>query len=154
MTIDELFDKGVFVMTVEELILEMNLLLEDNLPDGKSIDDFTGGYVQQLKNNTKFVAYFGTKIGSTNKSTSSIVIEDDELDTMYMMLKAKIHDMRNSKAKVKKISLASRRLARLSDDEQPEEEVVYINSSKDQTEKPAEQVVSAGIKEEEVFSWS
>ncbi len=49
MTIDELFDKGVFVMTVEELILEMNLLLEDNLPDGKSIDDFTGGYVQQLK---------------------------------------------------------------------------------------------------------
>jgi len=114
-------------MTIEELIEDIDLLLADNLPEGKTVDDFTGGYVQQLANSTKFVAYFGTKVGSNNKATSSIAIENNELDIMYMMLKAKIHDMRNKKSKVKTVSLASRRLAKKANALQPKENIDSID---------------------------
>ena len=58
MKMEELFDKKVLIMTIENLVKEMDYLLADNLPEGKEVKDFTGGYVQQLKNSTKIVAYF------------------------------------------------------------------------------------------------
>lgn len=99
-------------MTVEELIADIDDLIDDISPDGKSKDDFTGGYVQQLKNSNQFVAYFGTKKGTNNRDTVKVTIQADELDLFYMMLKAKIHDMKNKKTKTVSISMASRRLAK------------------------------------------
>ena len=114
MTIQELFNKEIFTMTVPDLIESINDLLNDCAPTGKTVDDFTGGYVQQLKNSTQFVAYFGTKNGTKNRDTIKITIEPDEIDEMYMMLKAKIHDMRTA-GSTTKISLAQRRLAKQKD---------------------------------------
>ena len=144
MKIDELFDKGVFTMTIEDLIKDIDFMLSQNLPEDKTIEDFTGGYVQQLKNSTKFVAYFGTKSGSNNKATSSIPIPDDEIDLMYMMLKAKIHQMKNSTAKVKKYSIAGNRLAR-------EKEV--NSSSSPQVEADSVAVASTVGDSKEEFEW-
>ena len=111
---EELFDKEIFSMTVEDLLDEINSLLEDSSPEGKSVKDFTGGYVQQLKNSTQLVLYYGTKTGDKNKNrdTVKVHIEQDEVDQAYMMLKCKIHDMRSNGAKVEKTSLAQRRLAK------------------------------------------
>ena len=114
MNTDQLFDKDVFIMTIEELLTDMDFLLEEIAPEGKSVSDFTGGYVQQLSHSTRLIAFYGSKPGTNNRSTGSVDIENDEMDTMYMMLKAKIHQIRNRKksGKVQKISLAQRRMAR------------------------------------------
>jgi len=114
MRVEEIFDMEVFKMTVEELVEEIDEILSEYAPEGKSAEEFTGGYVQQLKNSNQLVAYFGTKHGSNNRDTVKIQVEPDELDQMYMMLKAKIHSMRSdtSKTKTIKISLAQRRLAK------------------------------------------
>ena len=110
---NELFDKSVLSYQVEELMIDMDELLEDIAPDGKTKDNFTGGYVQQLKHSNRFTAFFGTKEGTTNKATVQIDIPEDEVDLMYMMLKAKIHSMKNAKSKVKRVSLAQRKLDKL-----------------------------------------
>lgn len=104
---EQLFNKGVLEMTVEQLIVGVNKLLNEHAPAGKTVDDFTGGYIQQLKNSTRLTAFFGTKTGSNNKATSQIDIEPEDIDLMYLMLKAKIHEMRNSKAVVKKVSISA-----------------------------------------------
>ena len=117
--IDSMFDKGVFSMSTEDLLFDMDLMLSGNLPEGKELSDFNGGYVQQLENSTRFVAYFGTESGTTatgkpkkNRASSVIDIDNDDIDTMYIMLKIKLHSLRNSKRKVKKVSLSEIRLAR------------------------------------------
>jgi len=108
----ELFNTEVLKMTVEDLIEEIDSLLDDVAPEGKSRKDFTGGYVQQLSNSNQLVAYFGTKEGTNNRHSVKITVEADELDEMYMMLKAKIHDIRKDKTKTVKVSMAQRRLAK------------------------------------------
>jgi hypothetical protein len=107
--IDNFFDKEVFSLTFDELLEDIDFMLSENLPEGKEVSDFTGGYVQQLKNSTKFVAYFGTKINSNNKCTVPISIPDEEVDLMYMMLKAKMYSMRNNGSVEKKYSIKSKR---------------------------------------------
>ena len=114
---DELFDKEIFNMTVDDLLKEINDLITDYSPKGKTVDNFTGGYIQQLKNSTQMVLYFGTKGESKNRDTVKVEIEQDEVDQAYMMLKAKIHDMRNNGASKVKTSLAQRRLAKKSEEE-------------------------------------
>ena len=99
-------------MTVEDLIEDINSLLDDVAPEGKSHENFTGGYVQQLSNSNQLVAYFGTKEGTNNRHSIKITVDADELDEMYLMLKAKIHDIRNYKTKTVKVSMAQRRLAK------------------------------------------
>jgi len=119
----ELFNTEVLKMTVEDLIEDINSLLDDVAPEGKSHENFTGGYVQQLSNSNQLVAYFGTKAGTNNRDTIKITIDGNELDDMYLMLKAKIHDIRNYKTKTVKISMAQRRLAK-----QKTEETVVSDS--------------------------
>ena len=108
------FDSRVLNYNIGELMRDMDELLDDIAPEGKDKTNFTGGYVQQLKNSNRFTAFFGTKVGQTNKDTVQIDIPDNEVDLMYLMLKAKIHQMKNAKQRVKKVSLAERRLKRLS----------------------------------------
>lgn len=108
------FDSRVLNYNIGELMRDMNELLDDMAPEGKNQSNFTGGYVQQLKNSNRFTAFFGTKPGTNNKQTVQIDIPDNEVDLMYLMLKAKIHEMKNARQKVKKISLAERRLKKMS----------------------------------------
>ncbi len=117
----KLFNMEVLKMTVEELIEDIDSLLDDVAPEGKSSKDFTGGYVQQLKNSNQLVAYFGTKAGTNNRETVKITIDGNELDDMYLMLKAKIHDIRNYKTKTVNISMAQRRLAKKTNKEDKDE---------------------------------
>jgi len=106
----EIFNVDVLKISEEELVVDLDEVLEEYAPDGKSVKDFTGGYIQQLKNSNQMVAYFGTKVGTNNRDTVKITIEADELDLFYVMLKAKIHSMRNDKAKTVKVSMAQRKL--------------------------------------------
>lgn len=99
-------------MTTKDLVNDINSLLDDVAPEGKSNIDFTGGYVQQLSNSNQLVAYFGTKKGTNNRDTVKITIDGNELDDMYLMLKAKIHDIRNYKTKTVTVSMAQRRLSK------------------------------------------
>jgi len=77
--VHELFNTEVLRMTTDELIEDINSLLDDVAPEGKSNKDFTGGYVQQLKNSNQLVAYFGTKAGTNNRETVKITIDGNEL---------------------------------------------------------------------------
>lgn len=104
-----LFDEAVLTYKLEDLQMEFNDVLDDIAPDGKSKEDFTGGYIQQLKNSNQLVAYFGQKNDGKNRDTVKVSIKADELDLFYVMLKAKIHEM-NSKTKGITISMAKRRL--------------------------------------------
>ncbi len=113
----EIFNKEVLKMTLEELLTDIDELIDDVSPEGKSVKDFTGGYVQQLKNSNQFVAYFGTKAGTKNRDTIKVTIQADELDLFYTMLKAKIHDMKNAKTKTVSVSMAQRKLAKKKDSE-------------------------------------
>ena len=112
MKANELFNGDILEMTVEELIVEIDALLDEHAPEGKSHKDFTGGYVQQLKNSNQLVAYYGTKQGQKNRDTVKMEVEANELDDMYIMLKAKIHSMKSSQTKTVRVSLAQRRLAK------------------------------------------
>lgn len=105
-----LFNDEVLKIGLEELVKHIDSLLDDIAPEDKDNKDFTGGYIQQLKNSNVFVAYYGTKAGDNNrnKDTVRVDIQADELDMFYMMLKAKIHDMRNSGTKTVKVSMAQR----------------------------------------------
>ena len=108
-----IFNSEVLNYNIGELMQDINELLNDIAPEGKDESNFTGGYVQQLKNSNRFTAFFGVKEGTTNKQTVQIDIPDDEVDLMFLMLKAKIHQMKNARQKVKKISLAQRKLDKL-----------------------------------------
>lgn len=116
----ELFDTSVLDNGEEELVKDFNELLDDISPEDKSIDDFTGGYIQQLKNSNQLVAYFGTKKGTNNRDTVKVTIEADELDLFYVMLKAKIHSMKDKKTKTVKVSMAQRRLDKKKDTDEIE----------------------------------
>ncbi len=91
-------------------MIDINELLDEIAPEGKTNKDFTGGYVQQLKNSNQFVAYFGQKNESRNRDTVKVDINANELDYFYILLKAKIHEMRNEKTKTVRISMAERKL--------------------------------------------
>lgn len=110
MLVSELFSitGEIMGLDISDLIEQFDLILEENLPEGKSLEDFNGGYVQQLQNDSVFVAFFGTKADGKNKSTSRIGIQSEDIDLMYVMLKAKIHQMRNKKRNKKKLSLSDR----------------------------------------------
>lgn len=128
------FDSRVLNYNIGELMRDMNELLDDIAPEGKDQSNFTGGYVQQLKNSNRFTAFFGTKEGTTNKATVQIDITDDEVDLMYLMLKAKIHQMKNARQKVKKVSLAERKLKRMSEEVEVEviDEKPLIENNKEE----------------------
>jgi hypothetical protein len=110
---NDLIDKSVLSYDIKDLLMDIDTLLTEHLPEGKTLKDFTGGYVQQLKNSNQLVCYFGTKKNSKNRCTVKITIEQDELDLAYIMLKAKIHSMRSNGAKAVKVSIAQMRLDRL-----------------------------------------
>ena len=107
----KLFNTEVLKMTVEELLTDIDSLLDEVAPEGKSVKDFNGGYVQQLKNSNQLVAYYGMKKGQKNRESVKITIPADELDLFYMMLKAKIHDLQSHGTKTVRVSMAQRKLA-------------------------------------------
>lgn len=113
--VNELFDKNLFNLERKELVKDINEILDDIAPAGKSNKDFTGGYVQQLKNSNQFVAYFGQRADGKNRDTVKANIEANELDLFYIMLKAKIHEMRNEHTKTVSISMAKRKLEKIND---------------------------------------
>jgi len=108
MGLPTLFDSSVLNYSTGELMKLIDELLTEFAPEGKTKDNFTGGYIQQLKNSTRFVAFFGTKEGSTNKATSIIDVENDDVDLMYLSLKAKKQEMRAKKTNKNKVSLSKR----------------------------------------------
>jgi len=109
----DMFDQTLFTITLEDIMVDINDIITEIAPKGKALKDFTGGYLQQLKNSTQFVAYFGTKPDGKNRSTSKLTIPDNEIDTYYMMLKAKIQDMKkNNAGTFTAITIAERRLLR------------------------------------------
>lgn len=113
MTLSKLFDSSILTTPVEESLEDMNAIIEAMAPEGKTLSDFTGGYLQQLKNSTQFVAYFGTKANTKNRATSKLSIPDNELDEYYLMLKAKIQEMKQAEtATIVTLSLAERKAAR------------------------------------------
>ena len=99
-------------MTTKELLEDIDSVLDDYAPEGKDHTYFNGGYVQQLKNSNQLVAYFGMKKGQKNRDAVKIQIPADELDLMYLMLKAKIHELQNEGTKTVRVSMAQRRLAK------------------------------------------
>jgi len=113
MTLHELFDSSILTNTLEDAMTDMDATLTEIAPEGKTLENFTGGYLQQLKNSTQFVAYFGSDKGGKNRATVKLTIDDDEIDEYYMMLKVKIQDMKKNGAKtVKVMSLKERKLLR------------------------------------------
>lgn len=106
------FDMSIISFEKEDLVKDLDAILSEYAPEGKTIKDFTGGYIQQLTNSNVFVAYYGTD-KNKNKNTVRMTIPDNEVDLFYVMLKAKIHEMKYS-GKTKKIvvSLASRKLGK------------------------------------------
>ena len=63
-----------FVKIVDEKIIL------DKLPEGKKLSDFTGGYINILKNKTKVVLFFGYKEDGKNKVEISFNIDKSEED--------------------------------------------------------------------------
>lgn len=91
-------------ITVNDVVNVFNHIIDSNVPSGKTSDDFTGGYIQQLSNSNQLVLYFGSKINdkgekTNNRDTVKLDIEDVELDMFYAGLKAKILDMKIRKRK-------------------------------------------------------
>ena len=136
---NNIFDKKVLSYSMEDLNMDINELLNDVAPAGKTNKDFTGGYIQQLKNSNQMVAYFGTKAGTKNRDTVKITISADELDLFYMMLKVKIHEMKNETTKTIAVSMAARKLAKINKDESQEEtysEAVISPASNEDSDAP------------------
>ena len=118
----ELFNTEVLKMTTAELLEDIDSVLDDYAPEGKDHTYFNGGYVQQLKNSNQLVAYFGMKKGQKNRDAVKIQIPADELDLMYLMLKAKIHELQNEGTKTVRVSMAQRKLAKKKSESVPSEE--------------------------------
>ena len=120
MKVNELFSTEIMEMEVKDLLVEINEYLDEIAPEGKTSENFNGGYVQQMKNSCQLVAYFGTKADGKNRDSVLITIPDNEIDDVYMMLKAKVHEMNSGGTKKERVSFASRRLARKKTKEEDE----------------------------------
>lgn len=103
--LQDVFDSSVLNYSTGELMEIINKLITDNAPEGKTLKDFTGGYIQQLTHSNRFTMFYGQKTGTTNKSTVQLNIADTEVDLMFVMLKAKILDMKNERLANKKVNL-------------------------------------------------
>jgi hypothetical protein len=99
-------------MEIKELLHEINDYLDEIAPEGKTSENFNGGYVQQMKNSSQLVAYFGTKPDGKNRDSVVVTVPDNAIDDVYLMLKAKIHEMNSKKSKRTRVSFAQRRLAK------------------------------------------
>jgi len=107
---DEVYNIEVYNYTYKELIMNLDGVIAEHLPEGKELKDFTGGYIQHLSNSNRLTMFFGTKPGTKNKSTVQVSLQDDEVDLVYLMLKAKMHEIKNSKLVKPRISMATRML--------------------------------------------
>ena len=105
MTLDNLKNRST-----EELVQIFDDILADNLPEGKNVSDFTGGYIQQLSNSVTLICYIGYKEDGKNKEVARIKIDNEDIDMGYMLLKVKMNWFRNEKRKEPKktISLSAK----------------------------------------------
>ena len=119
--ISDLVDIGAN-MKIVDMIDTFNNLVRDNVPEDKTYDDFTGGYVQQMANSNQLVLYFGYKqrfdedkkkmVNTKNKATTILNIDYADIDIMYVGLKAKVTDMRLNKHKKKHKTVSIRDYAK------------------------------------------
>ncbi len=82
-------------------IEEINEMLDANvitaqLPEGKTLEDFTGGYVNILKSSSKVVLFFGYKPDKKNTVSVTMKIDKQHEDLWFKVLKFK-RDMLNKK---------------------------------------------------------
>ena len=107
---------------------------KDKLPTGKTINDFGGGYVEVLKTKAKVVLYFGFD-SSKNRVSFNFQVRKEEVLLWTEAIAEKLWNVENVSDDV--VSFGSE-----------------INTS--QTEKSAEQIVSAGEDKDkdEDFAWS
>jgi len=61
--------------TIENCILDMEHYIEVNVPDGRTTDDFTGGYIQQLSRTRTLYLFYGKSKNSTSY-TSTVDVKD------------------------------------------------------------------------------
>ena len=74
-------------------MLDKNII-ESQLPEGKTLKDFTGGHVNILKNSSKVVLYFGYKEGSKHPVSVNVKIEKQDENLWFKVLQFK-RDMLN-----------------------------------------------------------
>ena len=103
-----MFDTNMLDYNEEELNVILDQILTELRPGKKSLSDFTGGYVQQLKHKTVAVFFFGYK--GSNPDAIKITINPKEIDLYYLMIKAKTMSLTDDK--VLNVS-ATEHLARL-----------------------------------------
>ena len=60
--------------SIRDCILDMEHIIESNVPDGKSIIDFNGGYIQQLSLSRQMYLYYGND-KNNNKVTTIVELK-------------------------------------------------------------------------------
>ena len=95
-------------MTVRDVANVFTSILKKNVPIGKTIDNFTGGYIQQMSNSCQVVLYFGYKLNEEGKKTKNrdtviIKVDETQMDMFYIGLKSKIIEMKFDKQNKNKI---------------------------------------------------
>ena len=93
-------------MKLIDMVALFKEVVANNVPKDKALEDFTGGYIQQMSNSNQLVMYFGYKKKTNddgvveptkNRATSIVNIPAEELDIFYVGLKAMVTHMRINK---------------------------------------------------------
>ena len=106
-------------------------IIAKKLPKGKTLSDFTGGYINILKNKTKVVLFFGYREDGKNKVEVSIDIDKSEEDIWLKVFQFKRNLMNRE---TNTVSLAELIVTRQVLDNQTKEE--FIESKDDSIDSP------------------
>jgi hypothetical protein len=87
----------------KELTMLFDKISKRVIPEGKTPDDITGGYVQSLKNGTTVVLFFGYD-KNRNKISARFDVSKQEALVWYLTLEAKLEYLR--KKDNKKVDLS------------------------------------------------
>jgi len=83
-----MFDKTYLNYSEKDLTMLFDKLIEENAPEGKTTDDYTGCYIQMLKTKISLVLFYGyTK--NNNPIGVKVSVDSKEVDLLYLMMKAK-----------------------------------------------------------------
>ena len=80
----------------KELTMLFDKLIQQVLPDGKSVDSITGGYIQTLKAGSSVVLFFGYD-KTRNKISCRFDVSKQEALVWYLTLEAKLEELRRKK---------------------------------------------------------
>ena len=89
--------KQIMTLTDEQLLnIINNKILSYTLEEKKTIDDFTGGYVQRLLKSSKVVLFFGYKRTSKHPVSIFFEIEDNVTDIWFNAIGVKLCTIKES----------------------------------------------------------